>query len=151
MFLLFYPYRGSSLSFMRTGERHWLARAAQCFVFWTLRVTTSLCWKECLKISHLDRLVQQFVLWCMVVVLCTSSMLIALLLLFLLCPSVTLSLSLQAFWAPGDTGVVFVGWAHEPFRLGLKYCPNRRWLLSQWSKSRIKAGLSEMSLVSLTG
>lgn len=35
-------------------------------------------------------------------------------------------LSLQAFWAPGDTGVVFVGWWHEPFRLGLKYCPNRR-------------------------
>lgn len=33
---------------------------------------------------------------------------------------------LQAFWAPGDTGVVFVGWWHEPFRLGLKYCPNRR-------------------------
>ncbi|KAI3357680.1 hypothetical protein L3Q82_016085 [Scortum barcoo] len=32
----------------------------------------------------------------------------------------------QAFWAPGDTGVVFVGWTHEPFRLGLQYCPNRR-------------------------
>uniref|UniRef100_A0A8C8DXN3 Acylamino-acid-releasing enzyme n=1 Tax=Oryzias sinensis TaxID=183150 RepID=A0A8C8DXN3_9TELE len=32
----------------------------------------------------------------------------------------------QAFWAPGDTGVVFVGWWHEPFRLGLKFCPNRR-------------------------
>ncbi|MBN3311238.1 APEH enzyme, partial [Amia calva] len=32
----------------------------------------------------------------------------------------------QAFWAPGDTGVVFVGWCHEPFRLGLKFCPNRR-------------------------
>ncbi|XP_017161054.1 acylamino-acid-releasing enzyme-like isoform X1 [Poecilia reticulata] len=32
----------------------------------------------------------------------------------------------QAFWAPGDTGVVFIGWWHEPFRLGLKYCPNRR-------------------------
>ncbi|XP_063742610.1 acylamino-acid-releasing enzyme isoform X4 [Eleginops maclovinus] len=31
----------------------------------------------------------------------------------------------QAFWAPGDTGVVFVGWLHEPFRLGLKFCPNR--------------------------
>uniref|UniRef100_A0A8B9L589 acylaminoacyl-peptidase n=1 Tax=Astyanax mexicanus TaxID=7994 RepID=A0A8B9L589_ASTMX len=31
----------------------------------------------------------------------------------------------QAFWAPNDTGVVFVGWWHEPFRLGLKYCPNR--------------------------
>ncbi|XP_028680780.2 acylamino-acid-releasing enzyme isoform X1 [Erpetoichthys calabaricus] len=32
----------------------------------------------------------------------------------------------QAFWAPSDTGVVFVGWWHEPFRLGLKHCPNRR-------------------------
>ncbi|XP_072305930.1 acylamino-acid-releasing enzyme isoform X2 [Eucyclogobius newberryi] len=32
----------------------------------------------------------------------------------------------QAFWAPDDAGVVFVGWWHEPFRLGLKYCPNRR-------------------------
>ncbi|XP_012681629.1 acylamino-acid-releasing enzyme [Clupea harengus] len=32
----------------------------------------------------------------------------------------------QAFWAPNDTGVVFVGWWHEPFRLGLRYCPNRR-------------------------
>ncbi|MBN3315453.1 ACPH enzyme, partial [Atractosteus spatula] len=32
----------------------------------------------------------------------------------------------QAFWAPSDTGVVFVGWQHEPFRLGLKHCPNRR-------------------------
>ncbi|XP_026868193.2 acylamino-acid-releasing enzyme isoform X1 [Electrophorus electricus] len=32
----------------------------------------------------------------------------------------------QAFWAPNDTGVVFVGWWHEPFRLGLKYCRNRR-------------------------
>ncbi|XP_064422218.1 acylamino-acid-releasing enzyme-like [Latimeria chalumnae] len=32
----------------------------------------------------------------------------------------------QAFWAPKDTGVVFVGWWHEPFRLGLKFCSNRR-------------------------
>ncbi|XP_061910683.1 acylamino-acid-releasing enzyme-like [Entelurus aequoreus] len=32
----------------------------------------------------------------------------------------------QAFWAPGDTGVVFVGWWHESFRLGLEYCPTRR-------------------------
>uniref|UniRef100_A0A3P8UQU2 acylaminoacyl-peptidase n=1 Tax=Cynoglossus semilaevis TaxID=244447 RepID=A0A3P8UQU2_CYNSE len=32
----------------------------------------------------------------------------------------------QAFWAPGDTGVVFVGWWHEPFRLGLMYSPTRR-------------------------
>ncbi|KAM4650959.1 acylamino-acid-releasing enzyme [Discoglossus pictus] len=32
----------------------------------------------------------------------------------------------QAFWSPDDTGVVFVGWWHTSFRLGLKYCPNRR-------------------------
>ncbi|XP_006003443.1 acylamino-acid-releasing enzyme [Latimeria chalumnae] len=32
----------------------------------------------------------------------------------------------QAFWAPEDTGVLFIGWWHEPFRLGLKYCCNRR-------------------------
>ena len=33
---------------------------------------------------------------------------------------------LQAFWAPGDTGVVFAGWWHEPFRLGIRFCTNRR-------------------------
>ncbi|NXG53178.1 ACPH enzyme, partial [Psilopogon haemacephalus] len=32
----------------------------------------------------------------------------------------------QAFWSPDDTGVVFVGWWHEPFRLGLLHCTNRR-------------------------
>ncbi|NXG76872.1 ACPH enzyme, partial [Baryphthengus martii] len=32
----------------------------------------------------------------------------------------------QAFWSPGDTGVVFVGWWHEPLRLGLRHCTNRR-------------------------
>ncbi|XP_072276383.1 acylamino-acid-releasing enzyme [Pyxicephalus adspersus] len=32
----------------------------------------------------------------------------------------------QAFWSPDDTGVVFVGWWHSPFRMGLKYCTNRR-------------------------
>ncbi|XP_069500272.1 acylamino-acid-releasing enzyme-like isoform X2 [Ambystoma mexicanum] len=32
----------------------------------------------------------------------------------------------QAFWSPGDTGVVFTGWWHDSFRLGLKYCTNRR-------------------------
>ncbi|XP_066553659.1 acylamino-acid-releasing enzyme isoform X2 [Amia ocellicauda] len=32
----------------------------------------------------------------------------------------------QALWAPGDSGVVFVGWWHEPFRLGLRFCSNRR-------------------------
>lgn len=39
---------------------------------------------------------------------------------------VTAVFLLQAFWAANDTGVVFVGWRHEPFRLGLKHCPNRR-------------------------
>lgn len=32
----------------------------------------------------------------------------------------------QAFWSPDDTGVVFVGRWHEPFRLGLRHCNNRR-------------------------
>ncbi|KAJ3586931.1 hypothetical protein NHX12_013322 [Muraenolepis orangiensis] len=32
----------------------------------------------------------------------------------------------QALWAPGSRVVVFVGWSHEPFRLGLKFCSNRR-------------------------
>ncbi|XP_075288484.1 acylamino-acid-releasing enzyme-like isoform X5 [Opisthocomus hoazin] len=32
----------------------------------------------------------------------------------------------QALWSPGDTGVLFVGWWHEPFRLGLSACSNRR-------------------------
>ncbi|XP_045352823.1 acylamino-acid-releasing enzyme isoform X4 [Leopardus geoffroyi] len=34
--------------------------------------------------------------------------------------------AVKAFWAPGDTGVVFVGWWHEPFRLGIRFCTNRR-------------------------
>ncbi|XP_037629446.1 S9 family peptidase isoform X1 [Sebastes umbrosus] len=32
----------------------------------------------------------------------------------------------QALWAPGSRSVFFVGWYHEPFRLGLKFCSNRR-------------------------
>ncbi|XP_074458369.1 acylamino-acid-releasing enzyme-like isoform X4 [Larus michahellis] len=32
----------------------------------------------------------------------------------------------QALWSPNDCGVVFVGWWHEPFRLGLNACSNRR-------------------------
>ncbi|XP_036389011.1 S9 family peptidase [Megalops cyprinoides] len=32
----------------------------------------------------------------------------------------------QALWSPQDEGVLFVGWWHEPFRLGLKFCSNRR-------------------------
>ncbi|CAG6021196.1 unnamed protein product [Menidia menidia] len=32
----------------------------------------------------------------------------------------------QALWAPGSQSVFFVGWYHEPFRLGLRFCSNRR-------------------------
>ncbi|NXW53525.1 APEH enzyme, partial [Eurystomus gularis] len=32
----------------------------------------------------------------------------------------------QALWSLDDHGVVFVGWWHEPFRLGLSACSNRR-------------------------
>ncbi|XP_047230659.1 S9 family peptidase isoform X3 [Girardinichthys multiradiatus] len=32
----------------------------------------------------------------------------------------------QALWAPGSQSVFFVGWCLEPFRLGLKFCSNRR-------------------------
>ncbi|XP_031976885.1 acylamino-acid-releasing enzyme-like isoform X5 [Corvus moneduloides] len=32
----------------------------------------------------------------------------------------------QALWSPNDHGVVFVGWWHKPFRLGLNACSNRR-------------------------
>lgn len=38
----------------------------------------------------------------------------------------------QAFWSPNDTGLVFVGWWHEPFRLGVKYCANRRWVMGKY-------------------
>eukprot|EP00064_Thunnus_orientalis_P020946 superscaffoldBa00006066_g21098 len=31
----------------------------------------------------------------------------------------------QALWAPGSQSVFFVGWYHEPFRLGLRFCSNR--------------------------
>ncbi|XP_038047744.1 acylamino-acid-releasing enzyme-like isoform X1 [Patiria miniata] len=32
----------------------------------------------------------------------------------------------HAIWAPNDSGIVFVGWFHEPYRLGVRYCYNRR-------------------------
>nr|XP_028574488.1 acylamino-acid-releasing enzyme-like isoform X2 [Podarcis muralis] len=32
----------------------------------------------------------------------------------------------QALWSPDDKGILFVGWWHEPFRLGLNACSNRR-------------------------
>nr|XP_033782661.1 acylamino-acid-releasing enzyme-like isoform X2 [Geotrypetes seraphini] len=32
----------------------------------------------------------------------------------------------QALWILDDSGIIFVGWWHEPFRLGLKFCSNRR-------------------------
>uniref|UniRef100_A0AAQ4PL83 acylaminoacyl-peptidase n=1 Tax=Gasterosteus aculeatus aculeatus TaxID=481459 RepID=A0AAQ4PL83_GASAC len=48
----------------------------------------------------------------------------------------------QAFWAPGDTGVVFVGWWHEPFRIGLKYCPNRSLLYLLRPSEQLTSGTS---------
>jgi len=32
----------------------------------------------------------------------------------------------QACWGPDDGSVVFIGWFHEPYRLGLIYCPIRK-------------------------
>ncbi|KAJ6667726.1 hypothetical protein lerEdw1_016047 [Lerista edwardsae] len=32
----------------------------------------------------------------------------------------------QALWSPDDKSIVFIGWWHEPFRLGLSACSNRR-------------------------
>ncbi|KAM6981543.1 acylamino-acid-releasing enzyme isoform 2-T2 [Tautogolabrus adspersus] len=32
----------------------------------------------------------------------------------------------QALWAPDSQSVIFVGWYHKPFRLGLRFCSNRR-------------------------
>ncbi|XP_005111787.2 acylamino-acid-releasing enzyme [Aplysia californica] len=32
----------------------------------------------------------------------------------------------QAMWAPDDAGVVACGWSHEPYRLGLKFCCQRK-------------------------
>ncbi|XP_064604620.1 acylamino-acid-releasing enzyme-like [Liolophura sinensis] len=32
----------------------------------------------------------------------------------------------QAVWAPGDQAVAFVGWCHDPWRLGLTYCVQRK-------------------------
>ncbi|XP_053156348.1 acylamino-acid-releasing enzyme-like isoform X3 [Hemicordylus capensis] len=32
----------------------------------------------------------------------------------------------QPLWSPDDKSLVFVGWWHEPFRLGLSACSNRR-------------------------
>ncbi|KAM9856262.1 acylamino-acid-releasing enzyme isoform 2-T2 [Aulostomus maculatus] len=40
----------------------------------------------------------------------------------------------QALWAPSGQSVFFVGWYHEPFRLGLKFCSNRRSALFQLDK-----------------
>ena len=52
-----------------------------------------------------------------------------------LCPSpVCVYCALQALWAPGSQAVFFVGWYHEPFRLGLRFCSNRRldlWLTAK--------------------
>uniref|UniRef100_A0A4W4FEX6 acylaminoacyl-peptidase n=1 Tax=Electrophorus electricus TaxID=8005 RepID=A0A4W4FEX6_ELEEL len=43
------------------------------------------------------------------------------------CPGVPPHLSPgQGLWAGDSGGVVFVGWWNEPFRLGMKFCSNRR-------------------------
>ncbi|XP_071960094.1 acylamino-acid-releasing enzyme-like [Antedon mediterranea] len=31
----------------------------------------------------------------------------------------------QALWAPNDRDIVFIGWANDPYRLGLRFCPIR--------------------------
>ncbi|KAK3101343.1 hypothetical protein FSP39_002866 [Pinctada imbricata] len=38
----------------------------------------------------------------------------------------------QAIWSPGDEGVIFVGWCHEPYKLGLIYCPIRESYIYYW-------------------
>ena len=115
--------RGSSLSFMKTGGRRWLARAARFSVCWTSKGTTSLCWMACLRTSRPDR----FTYYSADPRACPECYSEC---CFYINPRAKQHhhspfLLPQAFWAPGDTGVVFVGWRHEPFRLGLKYCPNR--------------------------
>ncbi|KAM9344064.1 acylamino-acid-releasing enzyme isoform 2-T3 [Pholidichthys leucotaenia] len=32
----------------------------------------------------------------------------------------------QALWAPSGDSLYFIGWLHKPYRLGLKFCSNRR-------------------------
>ncbi|KAI5610310.1 acylamino-acid-releasing enzyme, partial [Silurus asotus] len=44
-----------------------------------------------------------------------------------MCPGVPPHVSPgQALWTGDGKAVIFVGWWHEPFRLGLKFCSNRR-------------------------
>uniref|UniRef100_A0A8B9TXP9 acylaminoacyl-peptidase n=1 Tax=Anas platyrhynchos TaxID=8839 RepID=A0A8B9TXP9_ANAPL len=43
----------------------------------------------------------------------------------------------QALWSPDDTGVVFVGWWHEPFRLGLSAC--RAFSIWKWPAELLSA------------
>ncbi|ELU02553.1 hypothetical protein CAPTEDRAFT_154305 [Capitella teleta] len=35
----------------------------------------------------------------------------------------------QAVWCPDDLGIVCVGWSHEPYHLGIIYCPMRKSVL----------------------
>ncbi|XP_078340359.1 acylamino-acid-releasing enzyme-like isoform X1 [Crassostrea virginica] len=54
----------------------------------------------------------------------------------------------QAIWTPDD-GIVFVGWKHEPYRLGLTYCPIRQSAIYLWdSKTSSVKRLSEESRAS---
>ncbi|XP_061187908.1 acylamino-acid-releasing enzyme-like isoform X1 [Saccostrea echinata] len=49
----------------------------------------------------------------------------------------------QAIWTP-DNGIIFVGWKHDPYRLGLTYCPIRRSAIYLWdSKTSSIKQLSE--------
>lgn len=105
------------MCFMKIGEKTWFPKALRCCVCWISRVATSLCLRESLRVCPLDRLVLALptYFW-------NLGALLELLPLF----TPALWSCSQAFWAPGDTGVVFVGWQHEPFRLGVRFCTNRR-------------------------
>lgn len=54
----------------------------------------------------------------------------------------------QALWAPGSQSVFFVGWYHEPFRLGLKFCSNRR--LDLWLRAKLFGNCCPAIVVSNT-
>ncbi|XP_053377651.1 acylamino-acid-releasing enzyme-like [Mercenaria mercenaria] len=64
----------------------------------------------------------------------------------------------QAKWLPEDSGVVFTGWQHEPYRLGLIYCPIRKSTIfhlnletKQCEKMSVEGLSSRCSRISLDG
>ncbi|KAK1801146.1 hypothetical protein P4O66_022848 [Electrophorus voltai] len=64
------------------------------------------------------------------------------------CPGVPPHLSPgQGLWAGDSGGVVFVGWWNEPFRLGMKFCSNRRSALF-YTDLKGSCGLIDMCAVS---